>query len=264
MKKYGILFLMTLILSPIFTPSTIVMAEENRKSEITSVASDDGSQLEVIGYNEFLIQEGDKKYVQEFFVEANVVRIDDDYYNLDDYMNSLNNETYSITEALESLTPIELELTPSQQENTTTLESKVLTKNGNNSYSIMANSTLPKSGYGKETKVATRKKTNMLITATAAAGAALIAFLFPGAGTAVGIAFAKTVLAKAAAAGVISHATQAVTSTVYNDIYQAIHKTKIGAVKKRKNHLLKYKTEKSMVILALLISGQLDHTSMGG
>lgn len=48
------------------------------------------------------------------------------------------------------------------------------------------------------------------------------------------------------------------------DIYQAIHKTKIGAVKKRKKHLLKYKTEKSMVILALLISGQLDHTSMGG
>src|SRR5699024_2503244 len=151
--------------------------------------------------------------------------------DLDEYLLALNNDTYSTTEALEVLNPISID--------DITLEQKYVSgeNNSNNNqfdFSLAPAATLPTTGYGTLRYVGNRKKINMLITATAAAGAALTAFLFPAAGAATGIAFAKAVLSKGIAAGVIAYGTQAITSNVYYDIYQALHNSNNGAVKEQR------------------------------
>lgn len=238
--KLGILFLTMLTLSPTLTTVSaegIKNLKDPKAEDESSVTFNvinnttveiDNNRLEEIGYNQFIVEEHGTKYEQEFFIESNIVRIDSDYFDLEEYILALDNDTYSITEALNSLKPLYLEKVPTQEEHTIT--NQLNENNIRETYSR----TLPRTGYGPLRYAGNRRKTNMLITATAAAGAALKAYLFPGAAVASGIAFAKTVISKAITAGLISHGTQAITSNVYYNIYQATHKKTYGAVKEKR------------------------------
>lgn len=184
--------------------------------------------VETTGYNKFTIQENDVEYNQEFFVDSNIVKINDMYYDLDQYIAALHTETATVTEALQIISPIELESSP-KQDNTGTMQ---------------ARATLPKTNYNGLKYVGVRKKINMAIVAIGAGAAALTAFFAPGAGVAIGAAFAKTVLSAAVKAGLISAVTQYFTTDVYYELYQATHKTVSGAIKEQRNPYTKIQTTK--------------------
>lgn len=201
---------------------TIEIASDVTFIDENTVEFKDGSSVESTGYNQFTIVENETVFEQEFFVESNVIKINEKYYNLDQYMEALKTDTGSVTEALQNIIPIELTSSPRQ------------TSASENNDMIQIRATLPKTGYGPLKYGGIRKKINMKVVATAAAGSALVAFLFPGAGVALGVAFAKTVIAKGIAAGVISYGTQAITTNVYYELYQALHKTVLVAVKEQR------------------------------
>ena len=241
--KAGVALLCVVTLSTVIAPTVTTMAAELDKTETEIIQQDNGtidvnpevafvdentvqfgddSAVESTGYNQFTILENGNVFEQEFFVESNIIKINESYYDLDQYVEALKTDTVSVTEALQNIVPIELTSSPSQ-ENTS-----------ENANTMQMRATLPKTGYGTLKYAGVRQKINMKVVATAAAGAVLVAFLFPGAGAALGVAFAKTVIAKGIAAGVIAYGTQAITTNVYYELSQAFHKTTSGAVKEQR------------------------------
>src|SRR5699024_10730706 len=114
----------------------------------------------------FTIQENDVEYNQEFFVDSNIVKINDMYYDLDQYVAALHTETSTVTEALQTISPIELESSP-KQDNTGTMQ---------------ARATLAKTNYNGLKYAGVRKKINMAMVTVGAGAAVLTAFISPGAG----------------------------------------------------------------------------------
>lgn len=223
--KAGVVLLCSFTLSTIIAPTLTTLAAESNHVKTTNLKSINDKQdfidigddsLKEISYNKFIIEENGLVFEQEFFVESNIIEINEVYYDLDQYILALNNENASVSEALNNILPLELS-SPPKQLNITTFRA-----------------TLPKTGYKPLQFAGSRKKISMVHAVSVGAVAALTAFLFPGAGVAITTAYVKNVLAKGIAAGVLSVGTQSFTATAYYDIYQAFHKTTIGAVKEQR------------------------------
>lgn len=197
---------------------TTSMAENDKV--ILNSETIDRSSLRELSANHFLIQEGNNIYDQEFFVDANIVRINGRDYNLTSYMNVLTQGPATITDVSNRLVALP---------NTDTS----LTNN-----SIKLRRTLPTTGYSSLLYLNTRKKVNMTYVATSAAAAVLGAFLKASPSVSMGII--KRALKSAIKAGVISYGTQKMTTTAYYDLYQAYHKTVSGAYKEQRRPFVKF------------------------
>lgn len=216
------------IIAPVIGGTSIIHAASNgvqprttvdNKSTGNILTDESGNTSTPLGNNRFRIVEGIKTFDEEFFIDANIVRINGQDYILSEYISALNNDDFSATKALATISPM-----PFINTSLTNLR-------------IEPRAVLPTSGYYAMGLVTTRKKINMVLALSTAALTAIAAFLTGGVSLAKD--FVKGVIKKGISAGVIAAGTDHMTTTAYYDLYQAMHKTVYGAVKEMRKPFIK-------------------------
>lgn len=120
--KIGILISTIITLMTIIMPPISVLASEtpnnfdNDDINYDNIELYDNDSIKVgndrltkLNYNHFIVEENDVVFEEVFFMKTNIIKINDMYYDLDEYLLALNNDTYPTTEALEVLNPISID-----------------------------------------------------------------------------------------------------------------------------------------------------------